>query len=326
MNRGAAISVVLATHNGARYLPEQLRSLAWQQKLPAELIVSDDQSVDATHQIVRCFAADAAFPVRLTINPSRLGVSGNFESGIRAAGGEIIATCDQDDVWYPEKLAEMERAFASPTAPDLVFCNADAVDANLNPLGYSLWDSVDFGSAARAFARRRGLFDLLVKYNVVTGAAMAFRSAWRDRVLPIGDNWYHDGWIALIVAATGKCAWIEKPLLAYRQHGNQQVGAARKTLARQVATARRMNEDYFQQVAQKYERAIASLAGYPPPADHKRKLDLLRQKVIHCEAKALMRSQSGRLRRLPVIATELLRRRYGRVALGAKSAAADLLL
>lgn len=52
------------------------------------------------------------FPVRLYRNASRLGSTANFENAIRRCDGDVIALCDQDDVWLPEKLARLEAAFA----------------------------------------------------------------------------------------------------------------------------------------------------------------------------------------------------------------------
>ncbi|HEX8394664.1 MAG TPA: glycosyltransferase, partial [Longimicrobium sp.] len=58
------VSVALCTYNGARWLPEQLASLAAQTRLPHELVVCDDRSTDETEAVVRAFAATAPFPVR----------------------------------------------------------------------------------------------------------------------------------------------------------------------------------------------------------------------------------------------------------------------
>ena len=75
-------SVVLATFNGAKYVEKQLASLAEQTHLPSELIVSDDASSDATLTIIEQFAQLASFPVRIFVNPEKLGYAQNF--GIRS--------------------------------------------------------------------------------------------------------------------------------------------------------------------------------------------------------------------------------------------------
>ncbi|MFL5505263.1 MAG: glycosyltransferase, partial [Gemmatimonadales bacterium] len=106
----AGVSVVLCTYNGARYLPEQLDSLARQSLPPTELVVRDDDSTDETASLVAAFAERAPFPVRWTCNAERLGPTRNFGAAIADATGEFVALCDQDDVWLPEKLERVVGA------------------------------------------------------------------------------------------------------------------------------------------------------------------------------------------------------------------------
>ena len=69
---------------------------------------------------------------------------------------------------------------------------------------------------------------MLLKGNVVTGATMAFRADVKELIMPIPPLWMHDGWIALVCSALGRGGiFIEEPLLYYRQHSAQAVGAAR---------------------------------------------------------------------------------------------------
>ncbi|RMG82452.1 MAG: glycosyltransferase, partial [Chloroflexi bacterium] len=104
------ISVAMATYNGEACLNEQLESLVRQEHQPYELVVGDDGSSDRTLDILRAFAARAPFPVRVTVNPERLGFGENFLQTARRCSGEWIAFCDQDDVWLPHKLAACATA------------------------------------------------------------------------------------------------------------------------------------------------------------------------------------------------------------------------
>ena len=63
-------SVAMCTYNGARFLREQLDSIAAQTRPPDELVVCDDRSTDGTTAVVEAFAASAPFPVRLHVNDS----------------------------------------------------------------------------------------------------------------------------------------------------------------------------------------------------------------------------------------------------------------
>jgi glycosyltransferase involved in cell wall biosynthesis len=320
------ISVALCTYDGGAYLARQLRSLGQQTRVPQEVVAFDDVSTDNTVALLEQFSATAPFPVRMTVNPQRLGITRNFEAAIAACSGDVIAPCDQDDVWYPEKLETIATAFEKREAslpPDMVFSDADVVDQSLRPLGYRLWDSVGLGPRQRRRAAAGRLVDVLVKTNVVTGAAMAFVTRHRDLLLPIPEGWLHDGWIALILSAVGQCQMIQTPLLAYRQHGAQQIGGRRLSFSQQITIAREMDAAYFDRLADGYATALDRLAKHAV-AIRPDVQQLLRDKLAHCRAKADMRRDS--LGWIGPVAKELTSGRYRRCSLGWKSVAQDLWL
>jgi glycosyltransferase involved in cell wall biosynthesis len=224
------LSVRMCTYNGAPYLSEQLQSIAAQTRPPDELVVCDDGSTDATRRILEAFAADVSIPVRLYVNERTLGSTRNFERAIGLCAGEIIALADQDDVWRPEKLARAAAILGAFPEVGLVFSDAALVDAAARPLGRRLWEVVGGTRAARQLRRRDRAFRLLLPGWTVTGATMAFRAKFRPLVLPIPADiaMIHNGWIALMISTVARVHFIDEPLMLYRQHGAQQIGARRK--------------------------------------------------------------------------------------------------
>src|SRR4029077_8380451 len=105
------LSIAMCTYNGARFLPEQLESIAAQTRLPDELVVCDDGSADESAEIVRNFGKNAPFPVRLELNEKNLGATKNFEKAIGLCQGDLISLADQDDVWKPQKLSKLWLVF-----------------------------------------------------------------------------------------------------------------------------------------------------------------------------------------------------------------------
>ena len=134
----STISVALCTYNGARYLQQQLESIAGQTRRPDEVVVCDDGSGDSTMEFVRSFAKTATFHVRVYQNDRVLGVTKNFDQAIGYCTGDMIALSDQDDVWHPQKLVRMEQAFAASPRVGAVFWDAEVVDSELRPLGHRL--------------------------------------------------------------------------------------------------------------------------------------------------------------------------------------------
>ena len=99
-----SVSVAMATFNGARYVRQQLDSLAVQSHLPSELVITDDCSTDETLELLNNFAANAPFPVFVHQNESRLGYRGNFLHATTLCSSDLVAFCDQDDIWDRCKL------------------------------------------------------------------------------------------------------------------------------------------------------------------------------------------------------------------------------
>jgi glycosyltransferase involved in cell wall biosynthesis len=321
--RQPAISVALCTYNGGAFLPEQLRSLAEQTVLPSELVAFDDGSTDQTIEILRRFAeGNPGFEVRIEVNDSRLGPAANFERAIRACRGEIIALCDQDDKWMPEKLQTIMGEFARNPELGLVFSDAEICDDGGQSLGYRLWQSLGLVGKLRRKLERGGAFEVILRQNVVTGATTAFSARMRELVLPIDPLWMHDGWMALLIAAVSPVSGIPRPLVRYRQHAGQSIGALRRSLYQQYLNAKKMDGTWFGKQADLYEAALRRLSesrGVRAGA-----IELLGQKVGHFRRRSAIHRR-GAARILPST-IEFVTLRYRRFSLGWKSFAQDLFL
>ena len=143
------ISIALATFNGSKYLVDQLMSLAYQKLLPYEIIVVDDNSTDETLEIVKSFASNVSFPVRIYKNETRLGYGLNFLKAAGFCSGDAIAFCDQDDEWLPDKLERVAEAMVVHKA-DFVVHSADVVNETLDFTGSRYPDIAKDGYSGRS--------------------------------------------------------------------------------------------------------------------------------------------------------------------------------
>ncbi len=202
------ISVALCTYNGERFLSRQLTSIQQQTRSPDELVVCDDCSTDGTIEMLHDFAASAAFPVRITRNEHNLGFVANFERAIRLCQGDLIALCDQDDIWYPTRLERSLQEFTAHPEVGFVFSDADIIDDQDQLTGMRLWTNFGFVGERKEqlFA---GDYTVLAKNRFVTGATVMFRSRLRENCLPIGSGWLHDEWIVAIAAAVAEVRPID---------------------------------------------------------------------------------------------------------------------
>lgn len=114
------ISVVIATYNGEKFIREQLDSVLAQTLKPDEIIVSDDFSTDRTWEILEDYKLKFPSLFHLYRNKGKHGPHNNFKYAFQFVTCDIVAPCDQDDIWMPEKL---ERSVAALTeGVSLVFC------------------------------------------------------------------------------------------------------------------------------------------------------------------------------------------------------------
>jgi glycosyltransferase involved in cell wall biosynthesis len=316
-----SFSVALATCNGAHYLPGLLDSLAAQQLTPSELVVSDDASDDDTPGILEHFAKCTPFPVNVMHNPSRLGVEENFARALAACNGDYIALADQDDVWRLDKLRRLAQALDAPDTI-AVFSNAEVVAGNLETLGYSMWQRVNFTRREQNRMTHGNGFEVLLKHRVVTGATFACQASLIEAALPIPPGWAHDAWFALIAASQGKLAAIPESLIAYRQHEGNVVGGTRRPLRQEARNALKLDRSSWYKdelrlwhtLQDRLEALSVTLAARTA----------LSAKIAHLEARANL--PATRWLRLPAVLREIATRRYARYARNWGSVALDLLV
>lgn len=336
----AGLSVAVCTLNGASYLQEQLNSIITQSRLPEEVVICDDRSADGTLDIIKAFASAAPFPVRVFANQERLGLIKNFEKAIRLCRGEIIALSDQDDVWQPEKLQRLEHALLSAPEVGLVFSDADVVDEHLTPLGSRLWDFL-FTPQKRRSVRHGRAVGTMLRRNFVTGATMAFRAKFKEAILPIptGTPLFHDGWIALVIAVLAELAFIDEPLILYRQHQGQSIGLGNGGVGNGQAVKNQSRSEMLDEMADRFcsefdglkpglERIKTSCVEHDWPKGAARLeagIAYHHGLVEHYRKRARITS-GERITRVPATVKELFTRRYHQHSKGLYSAVRDVFL
>lgn len=221
-----SVSVAMATYNGQKFIREQLDSLAAQHYLPSELVITDDASSDKTVAIAEQFAAGAPFPVHIHRYGNRLGYRANFMRAASFCTSDVIAFCDQDDVWSPRKLALCVEPFRDP-AVLLAYHNAEVVTEAGERLG-----SLDYLASAPMTPPLS-----LCPIGWDTPSALGFTEVFRRSILKFSDlremsldyndlraPMAHDQWVFFIASVFGHIVYIGNALASYRQHGSNRFG------------------------------------------------------------------------------------------------------
>lgn len=202
------VSVALCTYNGEKFLAEQLESLINQSYRNLEIIITDDRSSDRTWEILNFFA-NRDQRVILIQNEKNLGYVKNFEKAIYLCKGQYITLCDQDDVWDTNKIKLLVDKVKDNL---LIYHDSQLIDADGTPLK-RLSDVMNlyYGSSPLPF-----LFN-----NCVSGHSCLFNQKL-VKFLKESDGFdarfYHDWWLAFLAANYGEIAYLNQPLVKYRQH------------------------------------------------------------------------------------------------------------
>ncbi|WP_339009878.1 glycosyltransferase family 2 protein [Aeromonas popoffii] len=217
------IDIVLASYNGASFIKEQLDSIRnsdGYSDLINRVIVSDDCSVDDTTKIVHELNDSKIEVVTNTFNK---GPVGNFSHGLSISTAQFVMFSDQDDVWCKDKLLKFyeKSKLLDIHHPGVIYSNLTLVDKDLNPLGRNFFEnekiSFDWG----------GEISNLFFQNVAPGCAMLLNRKCVDRINPLDDKniVMHDWWALMFAAIHSNVLVINEPLVKYRQHDNNAVGA-----------------------------------------------------------------------------------------------------
>nr|WP_319493613.1 glycosyltransferase family 2 protein [uncultured Desulfobacter sp.] len=285
------IGILLGVYNGTRFLETQIQSYLGQLHTEWLVLARNDGSTDNSGQILAQHAHnDSRFHI-LKNDGKNLGVIRNFSALMGAAldtDCRYFAFSDQDDFWHPEKLTRQiqciqnaEKAF--PGSPVLVHSDAMVADANLKKTAPSFMAYQGIQHKASA-----PLKNLLVQ-NFITGCTVMVNRRLLEFAYPVPDTvLMHDWWLALCAAAVGRIEFIDCPLIHYRQHETNQIGAksivrhlnpltggwfqlwnsGRQHLAQSVLQAedlyRRMAEQNLMNRNFELIRAYASLLDLPP--------------------------------------------------------------
>ncbi|MCW3473528.1 glycosyltransferase family 2 protein [Limobrevibacterium gyesilva] len=251
----ARVAILLSTYNGERFLREQLDSLLTQSHPHWTLYWRDDSSSDGTVAILEEFArcAGQGRCVHVQGPPERLGPTVSFLTLLAAVkdslGNEdVVAFADQDDVWLPEKLARGVAALrGANTDGPVIYCARQVlVDDGLRRIGLS-----------------RGLekpaaFPAALAQNVITGCTIMMdrrAAALVAGSIPASAT-LHDWWCYLVVtAADGLLLHDDEPVVLYRQHNHNVVGAPR-SMARRAVGAVRRGPNVFMNVLRQHVAAL----------------------------------------------------------------------
>ena len=220
------ITIALAAYNGEKYIEEQLDSLI-EQDIDEDLsiVVADDGSADKTFGILCDYVERYPGLINAAVNEVPTGsAKGNFFGLLRSIDDDYVMLCDQDDVWNADKvrvtferMKKLEAKYGKDT-PLLVFGDVEVVDEGLNVISESM------ARYQKTAPHHNGLNHYLVQNNIIGCTVMINRALLNYTKYEPKVCMMHDWWLGLLASAFGHISFIDRPLMKYRQHGNNQMG------------------------------------------------------------------------------------------------------
>jgi glycosyltransferase involved in cell wall biosynthesis len=221
------VSIAMTTYNGEIYLREQLDSLYSQTRQPDEVIAVDDGSTDNTLKILEEYHQRNG--LQYFSNKNQLGINLNFNRAISLCTSDYVAICDQDDVWFPEKIERLllKMSEVENQNPCLIVSDLILSDKNLQPL--------------RKFRPKcfPNSIPLSILGNARQGCCMFLNRRLLNLILPIPDtpalHNNYDFYISVMGAMCGEKCYLAEPLMYYRVHGGNAVGNTLSSTAHPLA-------------------------------------------------------------------------------------------
>ena len=222
------ITIIMAVYNGQEYIREHLESLKDQTYTEWRLVIRDDRSSDKTAEIVKKFSDEVEQEVIFKVNEKPSGsAKNNFALLINdAKESDYVMFCDQDDIWKKDKIEitfnKMKQAEEryGRDFPLLVHGDVEVIDENGNINADSMFEMSHINADSK-------LPQILIQ-NHVTGCTMMCNKKLIAGISEYASSEYiimHDYLAALYASVFGKIEVIRKPLLSYRQHSGNSVGA-----------------------------------------------------------------------------------------------------
>lgn len=224
-------AILLATYNGAEYLEIQIESLLAQTRGDFTIYIHDDGSIDKTPQLLLDYSR--RYPGRISLLKGKpLGSAKvNFLWMLSQVEADFYFFCDQDDVWFPEKVEKsLAKIEENTVVPQAVFTDMLVVDDALQPLADSFIRYI--GRSPYNTAYTQILID-----NPAAGCTLCINKPLRDIVveslglIDLNNIPMHDALILELAAIKGILDVIDEPLVYYRQTGHNQMGAVTESLS-----------------------------------------------------------------------------------------------
>ena len=126
------VVVLMSAYNGEKYIQEQIESILSQTYSDVKIYVRDDGSKDKTLDILKKYEKEDKI---ILLRGKNKGFIGSFFSLLKECeNADYYAWCDQDDIWFPEKISRAVEMLENnkKEVPTLYFSDYDYYDQTMH--------------------------------------------------------------------------------------------------------------------------------------------------------------------------------------------------
>jgi len=212
MSENPAVTVYISSYNHARYLPQTIDSVLTQSFQDFELLISDDGSTDASHEVLSAYQAQ--YPDKIHYfwheGHANRGVTYSCNVALTRARGTYFTWLGSDDYWLPEKLAFQVKFMDEHPEVGLCYTSARTLSAS-----GELFPTL----GAQAYISTEAWRQFVIANPIIASTVIVPRRCL-DEVGVFDESLLFSDWELWIrLAAKYTVAFLPEALAAYRVHG-----------------------------------------------------------------------------------------------------------
>lgn len=205
-------SVIIPLYNGAKYIGRTLDSVVTQTFRDFEIVLVNDGSPDNVGEVVKKYIAEHPGIKFIYMEQKNKGLGGARNTALKNSSGQIICLLDQDDIWYPQKLEKIDRAYNEDPSADVVSHDIIVFENGVKSV---------FRTGPAFFDMARAL---IFKGNLLRTPSVSFKKALIEKTGPFTEDRRllhlvedYDMWLRMAFAGA-KFVFVPEVLAEYRVH------------------------------------------------------------------------------------------------------------
>ncbi len=217
MNASVLVSIIINNYNYGHFVGAAIESALNQTYDRIEVIVVDDGSTDNSRTIIASYKARV-----LPVFKENGGQASAFNAGFAASSGEIVCFLDADDIFLPQKVAEVVQVLSARES-SWCFHPLKLVDADTQPIDTIIYSGSVLECDLRQDMQKGGLRGSKLLFPIPGTSGLCFRRFLLRQILPMPEAEeiaLNDSYLQFSAISLGKGVALAKDLSLQRVHSH----------------------------------------------------------------------------------------------------------